>query len=274
MNIVRIKDLGDPRLAQYRELKRKRRTRDDNYFVVEGRFAVERLLLSRFQTDSILVAERRLDEISCLVDEDTPVLVIEQAECEKLVGFQFHSGVLACGVRQRIEQVDSRTANRQPELYCAFPHTFLDANLGAMIRSSCAFGATGVIVGSRSADPFSRMSIRSSMGNVFFLPVIQPRRFSSELIRLRDQYGFELVAVCQNQRASELHRFPFAAKTILVFGNEAKGISLDITKQCSAMVQISIADQVDSLNVSASAAVVLYEWRQRWLGAVASPGER
>ena len=269
MPVIEIVDIGDSRLDKFRDLKSARKTRRDSYFIAEGRLVVERLLESAFQVESVVVARRRLAEIAPIVPEWVDVYVVEQALCESLVGFQFHSGILCCGVRKPHVRTSLPIfeSDLSPILFCVFPETTLDINLGSMIRTSAAFGVNGLIVGPKSADPFSRRSLRSSMGNVFQVPVFQPIDLFEELERLKLEQGFSLIAASQGPDSISLEKFKFPIRTLLVFGNEGKGLGEEWLSLCDTTLEIPLASGVDSLNVAAAASVVLYEhFRQYRIG--------
>ncbi len=101
MSLIRINSIDDARLAPYHELKDRELARSGNLFIAEGEYVVRRLIESDYPTESILLAERRADEIAPLAPPDVPVYVIGNEDIYRIVGFKFHSGVIACGRRKR-----------------------------------------------------------------------------------------------------------------------------------------------------------------------------
>ncbi|MEQ1904568.1 MAG: RNA methyltransferase [Pirellulaceae bacterium] len=260
MLVRHISELENPQLDPYRELKRTNLTRWSKWFIAEGKLVVERLLQSNFEIYSILLSEKRLDEFGPRIPDGLTTLVVSHEMCSQLVGFDFHAGVMACAVRpgkrscaEFVPTADS------PQTLIVCPNTTLPDNLGALLRIGAAFGASGFICGPETCDPFSRRTVRVSMGNVFQVPVFEPLNLSDELRLLRDRFGFEIVAANQSKRAERLPQFVRQRNLALVLGNEATGIQPDILKLCDREVEIPIASGVDSLNVSSAAAVLLYE---------------
>ena len=98
--ICRIESLDDPRLDPYRLLKERELAKDGGRFIAEGEHLVRRLLESDFPTDSVLLAERRAPEIAPTVADHVPVFVAPDALMHQVIGFKFHSGVIACGRRK------------------------------------------------------------------------------------------------------------------------------------------------------------------------------
>src|SRR3954467_9516628 len=97
---TRILAFDDPRLAPYRAMKdRDLATMPGGLFIAEGEQVVRRLLSSGLRVHSVLVAERHADEIGPLVPEDVPFYVAPSDIGNGVIGFKFHSGVIAVGRR-------------------------------------------------------------------------------------------------------------------------------------------------------------------------------
>ncbi len=265
MLIQHIEDLENPLLDPYRELKRSNLTRWSKWFIAEGRRVVERLLDSNLQIFSVLLSEKRLEEVAPLILRDVPVLVVPHELCSQLVGFDFHTGVMACGLRpqkQRLgewvaEMADQQLAEFQTLVAC--PNTTLPDNLGSIFRLAAAFSVDGVIVGSQSADPYSRRSVRVSMGNLFQMHVFEPFQIIDELNLLKSRLGFRVIACHKSERSVAAHKYTWPQKSVLVLGNEAFGIPAEVLAICDAHIEIPIAAKIDSLNVSTAAALLMYE---------------
>src|SRR4051812_12394270 len=100
MPLIDIDSLDDPRVEPYRNLKMKNLQRGGQYFIAEGKKVVERLLQSDFQTASVFVSRKRVDEWAAKVPAIVPLYVAEQDVMSEVVGFDFHVGVVGCGVRR------------------------------------------------------------------------------------------------------------------------------------------------------------------------------
>ena len=96
---IAVTDLSNAMLDPYRHLKHTNSTRWSGRFVVEGHRCVRRLLASRFETLSVVASDRRKHLIEADVPSDVPLLVIPESLATELIGFHFHSGVMACGRR-------------------------------------------------------------------------------------------------------------------------------------------------------------------------------
>lgn len=263
MPVFRLTDLDDSRLLVYRELKGRPTSRQGDWFVVEGTKTVARLLDSDFPTASVLLTERRVEEWLPRIPPDVPVYVLSDEQASELVGFNFHTGVVACGQRRpspRLEDVLDRSSDRITLVVC--PSCDNPENLGAIIRIAAGFGAAALLLGSACCDPFSRRVLRVSMGTALRLPLIESRRLERDLLRLRDEWQFSLTATVLDTAATPLHQAPRPPRLALLLGNEDRGLEPEWRALSDQQVTIPMTAGVDSLNVAIAAGICLYHYTQ------------
>lgn len=263
MPVLRLSTLDDPRLEPYRDLKSTNLTRWSGRFIAEGRRVVRRLLESDFVTESILLSERKCDFLESGVPDDVDVLLVPQTLAEELVGYNFHQGVMACGRRKAprdlaaVIPADAGVA----ALLVACPRMTDPDNLGGLIRLCAAFGVRGLLLGRGCADPFSRRTLRISMGAAFKLPIVDCDDLAADLRRLREDYGLRLSATLLDESAVPLSRTANASRRVLLFGNEADGLEPEWVALCDERLTIPMAASADSLNVTVAAGIFLHWFR-------------
>ena len=196
-----IDSLDDPRLDPYRNLKSTNRTRWSNQFIAEGLLVVERLLASDFEVVSVVATRKMERQVVPLVPKDCPLFLLEHTLAEQLVGYTFHTGVLACGVRRASPTLESfLSGSPESALFAVCPNVNDPENIGAIIRLSAGFGLQGVILGPECADPFSRRVLRVSMGTAFTLPIRESSdlhvRFGALQRRIRHRAGRRRAGSC------------------------------------------------------------------------------
>lgn len=271
MAVISINSPGDPRLEPYRNLKQTNRTRWSGEFVAEGRLVVERLLASRLGTTSLLLSEQRrglLDELP--LSDGVEVFVVSEETARELTGFGFHAGVLACGRRGPAVSLDAWIADRLANTNGVNASTMLVAcpqmtdpdNLGGLIRLCRAFGVAGLCLGEACCDPFSRRTLRVSMGNAFDLPILESTNLAHDMQRLRTEYGFSLTATVLGNGAVPLHTARPIPRDILLLGNEAHGLPAEWIAISDRLVTIPMHGGTDSLNVTVAAGICLHWWQQ------------
>ena len=154
----------------------------------------------------------------------------------------------------------------EPPLYLVAAGIEKPGNLGAMLRTASAAGASGLIVADAVADVFNPNVIRASLGALFRLPVAQAEGEAARgWLQARD---IRLLAASP-AAATSYHRMDWRGKTAIVIGSEAEGLTADWLAGADA-VRIPLAGGVDSLNAAIAASVLLFEaCRQRLAGAEA-----
>lgn len=262
---IPVERLDDPRLAVYRNLKDRELKSRHGRFIAEGEFVVARLLTSRHAVESVLVSANKADKLAALAARrSVPVYAAPQAVLNEVVGFRFHTGVLACGVRPaspRLEDVLT-TDPATPTLLVVCPDLNNSENLGAMIRIAAAFGAAALVVGPACHDPWARQAVRVSMGTIFALPVVQSVDLPDDLRRLGHEFGVERVATVLDT-APDVEQLAAARASVrmaVLFGGEARGLTPDVLARCDRRVTIPMLLGTDSLNVAVAAGIVLHHF--------------
>jgi RNA methyltransferase, TrmH family len=135
-------------------------------------------------------------------------------------------------------------------------------NLGTIIRTAEAVGASGVAITSNTVDPYSPKAVRASMGSIVRLPIIQIGEGAAFLQTCR-QKGFQTVATVVTGKQTHF-ALDLTKPTAIILGQEGTGLPQEIMDHVDLQARIPLAETMDSLNVATAAAVVLYEaMRQR-----------
>jgi tRNA G18 (ribose-2'-O)-methylase SpoU len=265
----RIESFDLPELQPYRTMRRQHEHREQGIFVAEGEKVVRRLLESKFGVVSVLLPEKWLRELAPLLEarrEETQVFVAEKALLETLTGFSMYQGLLAVGKvppLPTLEEIVARSS--QPRLLVAADGLSSAENLGALVRNCAAFNAQALIVGETCGSPFLRRAVRSSMGAIFQLPIVETANLKQALRDLRE-CGIRSIAAHPHADGRTLSQANFKSDCCVVFGSEGYGISPAVLAACDEAAAIPMPETVDSLNVGSAAAVFLYEAnRQRSL---------
>ncbi len=129
-------------------------------------------------------------------------------------------------------------------------------NLGTILRTSVAFGVDAVVLyGRECADIYNPKCVRSTVGNLWKIPVVYIEDFE-EIKRVFK--GFERVATLPRAN-NYLKNFEVKTPFVVMFGSEADGLSDELANLSTERVKIEMSDSVESLNLSVSCAVVLYK---------------
>ncbi len=261
MSVQPVESIEDPRLSAFRCLKDRTLAREGGRFIAEGEHLVRRLLASRFITESVLLADRRLAELGPIVPEHVPVYVAPPRVLDGVVGFKFHSGVLACGQRGPGVEFHSLVPDPPAPVRLVLCEEVNNAeNLGGIIRVAAGLGADALVLGQRCIDPFNRQSIRVSMGAIFQLPIVQSKDFLADLRDLSERHRVELIAMCLAADALPLARMQPSARMGILLGSEAQGLSAAAIACCDQRVMIPMRLGTDSLNVAVAAGIAMHHF--------------
>jgi tRNA G18 (ribose-2'-O)-methylase SpoU len=143
-------------------------------------------------------------------------------------------------------------------------------NIGTLVRSADAFGASGVIITGHAADVYDPRSVRASTGSLFSVPVIRvashgPVLGWAEAIRARG-IGVRLVGTDENGDR-DVAGIDLTQPTLLLVGNEAAGLSVAWREACDDLARIPMLGSASSLNAATAASVVLYESARQRIAA-------
>jgi TrmH family RNA methyltransferase len=257
----KVKRLRSYRLRKYRQRERR--------FVIEGIRIVEEALACGAPVETVVYAP------DLLVSERARALV-ERMEPERRLAL---SGDVFCTLSDRdapqgiaaVVHTEERSLVDIPltgDLLVIVAYQLRDpGNLGTIIRTADAVGATGVVVVEPSVDPYDPQAVRATMGSLFALPVVclpdevaLPRWF--EEIRAA---ALPLLVVASSAHGERAHfEVDYRRPTVLLVGSERDGLPAPVRQEADVTVRLPMAGRATSLNVAAATAALVYEMvRQR-----------
>ena len=281
--LVTITDLEDPALEDYVRMTdvrlRSRVEVERGLFMAESFEVISRALDAGAVPRSFLMSEKWIERFAPLYARfpEVPVFVGEEPLIEQLTGFHLHRGALAAMQRPVLPSAAEllEGARTVAVLEDIVDHT----NVGAMFRSAAALGVDAVLVTPRCADPLYRRSIRVSMGTVFQVPWTRLEAWPhaphppgepapAAGVELLHEAGFDVLALALTDQAVPLDEVDLGPdrKVAFVLGTEGHGLQPSTLAAVDEHVIIPMAGGVDSLNVAAASAVVLWQ-RRAMLGA-------
>ncbi|MEJ6554002.1 23S rRNA (guanosine(2251)-2'-O)-methyltransferase RlmB [Microbacterium esteraromaticum] len=255
---------------QGRDMNRQGRSKaSDDTETVTGRNSVLEALRTKIPATTFYIAQRvemddRVKEmLSIARNREIPVLEVTRQELDRMAGFDgVHQGVALkvppyeyAHPQDLLEQVIDRG---QTPLFVALDGITDPRNLGAIIRSTAAFGGHGIILPQRRSASVNSAAWKTSAGAAARLPVALAANLTTLLKEFKKQGVFVLgldgggdVAL----PALELADRP----VVIVVGSEGKGLSRLVTETCDQIVSIPISAATESLNAGIAASVALYQ---------------
>ena len=221
-------------------------------FVVEGRREVEHCVEVGMEVVELFVCE----EMGAWNGGEVAakMTVVTKDVYEKMAYRGGTEGVVAV-VRSRERRLEELELGENP-LIVVVERVEKPGNLGAILRSADAAGADAVIVCDALTDLYNPNLIRSSIGAVFTVPCVVCE--SEECIRFLKEHGIQILTA-QLQDSSLYYDTDMKRGTAIVMGTESTGLTEVWRKAADAHIRIPMLGRLDSLNVSVSAAVLLFE---------------
>jgi TrmH family RNA methyltransferase len=239
--------------------RRVREGRESGLIFIEGLRLAEEAMNSGLIIESCFSTptedQRTTALLSQLNDHGIPIYLTLPGILESLGDTVQTQGVILIAQRPHLVAVDFF----QPRgtLFLALDRVQDPGNMGTLLRTAEAAEAAGVMTLGGSVDVFSPKVLRSSMGSAFRLPVLTQITPAS-LIALKIEHQLQLVAAA-GEGALGYTDYDWSQPTILLLGNEGRGVDPEIMAQCDALLRIPMAPEVESLNVATAGAVMLFE---------------
>ena len=268
LKIQTVQALDAPELALYLTLKRVEEHERTGVLVAANLKTVKRLLASKFAVVSALLTPEWLEKLEpqlrARTEAELPVYVAEQKLLETITGYKMHQGALAVAKIPPLLDLATLLENSpRPLLLAAVEGIASAENLGAVIRSCAAFGASFLIIGETCGSPFQRRAVAGSMGTIFEQPVVRVDNLVETLQLLRGR-GVCCLAAHPRAGATKLSVTDLSGDCCLVFGAEGPGLTANVLAACDVAVEIPMPSHMNSLNVAVATGIFLYEaTRQR-----------
>ena len=250
-----ISSAQNPKIKRLLLLQQKsQQRRKEGVFVVEGRRELEHCMAAGYEVESIF---------SLTPDGLTPdpsrggegsVYLVSPRVYEKIAYRGSTEGVMAIvkAKRHRLEDLQLK----KDALVVVLESVEKPGNLGAVLRSADAAQADAVIVCDPLTDLYNPNLIRSSIGAIFTVPTAACT--SEECIAFLKAHGIQILTA-QLQDSKLYYDTPMTQGTAIVMGTESTGLTNQWREAADAHIRIPMLGRLDSLNVSVSAAILLFE---------------
>ncbi len=234
-------------------------------FLVEGTSAIDAAVRHGWVIEELLYpAGRRLSDWATAHLENAVVrrkVAMDPALLGELTERNEGTELLAVARMREVEL--SALGLPEPWLVLVLDRPKSPGNMGSIIRSAVSFDATALVVTGHAADPFDPACVRASVGTLFDLPLVRLPSHApllSWVAERRARQPLTLLGTGQDGPQS-LDRSSLTGNLMVILGNETQGLSQAYREACDAFVHLPTSARQSSLNVSAAAAIVLYEAR-------------
>jgi TrmH family RNA methyltransferase len=251
-----ITSLSNPLVKQARALQQKKARLESGLFLVEGIHHVGEAVDAGWEVEAVLYAPELLTSnfarnlISRLGAKPQPV---SAQVMEALADKENPQGILAL-VRQRQTRIENLEMMRSGVALVA-PQD--PGNVGTILRTLDAVGADILFLLDGGVELYHPTTIRSSMGTIFWKPIIQTS--FDHFVAWTRRWQYQLIGTSAHGDVDYQTLVP-KPPWVLVMGNEQKGLSKEQTNQCDVAVSLPMKGRVSSLNLAVATGVLLYQY--------------
>lgn len=255
----------NPKTVMYSKLSEKKQRDETGLFLAEGvKLAEEALLYG--EVECLVIAQSaaeknpNAEKIAGLAQEHgVSTVIFGDSAFEKISTEKAPQGIIAVARKMKCLHVSADFEAWQVERRLLMLDEIRDpGNLGTILRSAEAMGITGVILSS-CVDLYSEKTVRAAMGTLFRMPVFITRN-GAECVNSMKNCGRRVIAAGLGEHTLTLGQYEIDKSDCVIIGNEGHGVSDDILKETTACVRIPMAGGTESLNASAAAACILWEY--------------
>jgi TrmH family RNA methyltransferase len=255
-----ITSTQNPKIKNLLALEKPRERRKQGLFVIEGRREIKLALQAGYRIGNLFFCDELITptELADLNPDDKTLIPVSKEVFDKIAIRENSGGVLAVA-QQKTHRLDDIKLSGNP-LVLVLESVEKPGNLGAILRTADAAALDAVIICDPQTDFYNPNVIRSSVGCIFTNQVASAT--SEETLAWLEKNG--ILPYSTYLKASvPYHTVDFTKPSAIVMGTESTGLSKTwITKNQRAII-IPMAGQIDSMNVSAAAAVIVFEARRQ-----------
>ena len=256
MQVISSKD--NELIKHIKKLKDKKHRDESNEYIIEGVKLIEEAVKENARIKKIIVCEdtTRTYEIPTHI-----MYEIAKYECVYVTDKIFASITQVTnpqGIMAIIEKSDTDAQiDYTQDIIVALDDVQDPGNLGTILRTVDSIGLNQIIVSKGTADAFNSKVVRSTMGAIFRVKIIEVENLPQAIKEMR-RHHFKLM-VTSLQTDNSIYDIQFNKK-IIVIGNESNGVSKEIQEMADEKAKIPMLGKTESLNASVAAGVVMYEY--------------
>jgi TrmH family RNA methyltransferase len=257
--VRQILSTHNPLLKVFRQALREGRTRE-GWLAVEGPWLLEEALKGRARVAvrSVLAGKAALEKFHGLLarlPKETERVVVSDRLFERIAVTETPQGLAAL---VELEPPNWEAVLAPPDVVLLVACGVQDpGNLGTMMRSAQALGASALVTLPETVSPFNPKSVRASAGAVFQLPIFPAQEAGPIFDRLR-RARVHLIAA-DRRSPSPLDQADLRGRVAFLVGRESSGLSREVAGAADSLLSIPIQPGMDSVNAATAAAIFLYE---------------
>jgi TrmH family RNA methyltransferase len=259
-NMKTYKNISQSLLKSYSKLTQKKYRQSERKFLVEGVHLVEEVLNSDWDVEAIIINSKGfVKEVGRLgsweVGNGVPLYECSEKDFKKFSDTITSQGIVAVVKMKEFPVKSFWNQLPQRSLIVALDEITDPGNAGTILRTCDWFGVNAALVSNNSVDLFNPKVLRATMGAVFHIPILADLNLESMLLQGKEHH-FKIITTVLDS-GNVLDQFSFPDRSIIVLGNEARGVSKKIRDLSDELVTIPKYGKAESLNVAISCGIIL-----------------
>lgn len=241
---------------ELKRLKEKKYRMKEGKFLVEGFRFVEEALESDFSLSHIILSESSRGKyeksgLESKVKTHTKTYTLSETLFKTLTDTENPQGILAV-VESKIREIEDRLG-----FYILADRVQDPGNMGTIIRTAHAAGALGIITTEGTVDIYNDKTLRSTMGSIFYIPILENKNL--DFLKNLKEKGYDFL-VSSLESENNIYDLNLKNKKLVVcIGNEGNGISKEVFNLGSENFKIPMPGGAESLNAAIAAGVIMFE---------------
>jgi TrmH family RNA methyltransferase len=252
MDLELIQSKDNQLIKEVKKLKEKRYREEQGKFFIEGYRFVEEAFKAGAHVEKLLISQKHYDKYKIIFQDtkNAAVYVIKDSLFNDICDTETPQGI--AGIIRKRDYEDSFERG----LFVLVDKVQDPGNLGTIIRTAHAAGAKGILYTNGTVDPYNEKTLRSTMGSIFYVPVLEDKNLQ-RTASMKEE-GYKIVA-SSLEAEENFFDTAYGSKVIIAVGNEGKGISDEVYALADIKVKIPMPGGAESLNASVAASIMIYE---------------
>lgn len=249
IEILEITSLNNELVKQVVKLQQKKYRDEEKKFLLEGFKAIEEAHLTEIEIEHIFVLKEKASKYNFLKNK----LILTTEPVLKKISTTDSAPDAVAVAKQKIFTLDDIKSAKKVLLLENIKDL---GNLGTILRTAKAFSQDAVILFGDTVDLYNPKCVRSAVGNLWKLPVVQVKDFET----LKSKYkNFQIAATLpKSENTINIKDFKAESPYLIMFGSEADGLSQELIDFSTQKVTIEMNREVESLNLSVSVGIILH----------------
>lgn len=260
-----ITSIQNPLVKEIIQLQEKSRNRKKKgLFIIEGFREIILALKGKYHIKTILFCEEiiennKMNEITSTTKQEIEIIEISKEVYQKISHRKTTEGIVAITESKELKISNLKLNSKSLILIAEAPEK--PGNLGALLRTADAANLDAVIIANPKTDLYNPNIIRSSVGCVFTNQIATGT--TEEIIMYLKQNKINIYAAALNEDSINYTAIDYSNPSAIVVGTEATGLSDDWLQNATKNIIIPMEGEIDSLNVSVSAAIIIFEAKRQ-----------